>query len=167
MKKIGELANKHESLLTKAEKLSLTNISFLTSYFYGLSKIHKSKQGNEAIQQQNNEYIKIHEPDDLTVRPIAGGPNCLTRPLSQLIYAILKPFLIHIKSYVQDNLDFLRKCSRKNNDKTTLVKFDVKSLYTSIPHNYGFEAISFWIEKHPDTLHSRFSKGFELESMKK
>ena len=68
----------------------------MTSYFYGLSKIHKSKQGNEAIQQQNNEYIKIHEPDDLTVRPIAGGPNCLIRPLSQLIDMILKPFLIHI-----------------------------------------------------------------------
>ena len=54
----------------------------------------------------------------------------------------------------------------KNNDSTTLVTFDVKSLYTSIPHNYGLEAISFWIEKHPDSLHSRFSKGFVLESLK-
>ena len=78
----------------------------------------------------------------------------------------MKPFLIHIKSYVKDNLDFLRKCSRKNNDSTTLVTFEVKSLYTSIPHNYGLEAISFWIEKHPDSLHSRFSKGFVLESIK-
>ena len=57
MKKIGELANKYESLLTKAEKLYLTNISFSTSNFYGLPKVHKSKQINEAIQQQNNEYI--------------------------------------------------------------------------------------------------------------
>ena len=143
MKKIGELANKYESLLTKAEKLYLTNISFSTSNFYGLPKVHKSKQINEAIQQQNNEYIEIHEPDDLTVRPIVGGPNCPTRPLSQLINIILKLFLIHIKNYVKDNLDFLRKCSRKNNDTTTLVTFDVKSLYTNIPHNYGLEAISF------------------------
>ena len=43
---------------------------------------------------------------------------------------------------------------------------DMKSLYTSIPHNYGFEAIHFWIEKHPGSLHSRFSKGFVLESVK-
>ena len=85
MKKIGELANKYESLFTKAKKLYLTNISFSTSNFYGLPKVHKSKQINEAIQQQNNEYIEIHEPDDLTVRPIVGGPNCPTRPLSQLI----------------------------------------------------------------------------------
>ena len=92
MKKIGELTSKYESLLKKAEKLYLTNISFSLSNFYELPKVHKSKQINEAIQQQNNEYIEIHEPDDLTVRPIVGGPNCPTRPLSQLIDIILKPF---------------------------------------------------------------------------
>ena len=122
MKNIDELANKHESLLTKAEKLYLTNISFSTSNFYGLPKVHKSKQTNEAIQQQNNEYIEIHEPDDLTVRPIVGGPNCPTRPLSQLIDIILKPFLIHVKSYVKDNLDFLIKCSRKTMTQLLLLR---------------------------------------------
>ena len=49
MKKIAELANKYESLLTK--KLHLTNIPFSTSNFYGLPKVHKSKSINEAIQQ--------------------------------------------------------------------------------------------------------------------
>ena len=128
-----ELANNYESLLTKEEKLYLKNISFWTSNFYRLPKVHKSKQINEAIQQQNNEYTEIHEPDDWTVRSIVGGPNCPTRLLSQLIDIILKPFLIHLKSYVKDNLDFLRKCSRKNNDSTTLATFNVKSLYKSIP----------------------------------
>ena len=66
------------------------------------------------------------------MRPIVGGPNCPTRALSQLINIILKLFLIHIKNYVKDNLDFLRKCSRKNNDTTTLVTFDVKSLYIQV-----------------------------------
>ena len=166
MKKIGELANKYESLLTKAKKLYLANVSFSRRNFFGLPKAHKSKQINETIQQQNKEYIEIHEPDDLTMRPRVGGPNRATRPLSQLIDMILKPFLIHIKSYVEDNLDFLRKYSRKNNDSTTVVTFDVKSLYTSIPHNYGLEAINFWIEKLPDPLHLKFSKGFVLGSMK-
>ena len=147
MKKIGELANKYKSLSTKAEKLYLTNISFSRSNFFGLPNAHKSKQINEAIEQQNKEYIEIHEPDYLTMRPIAGGPDCPTRPLSQLIDIILKPFLIHIKSYVEDNLDFLRKCSGKNNDSTTVVTFDVKSLYTIIPHNYGIEAINSFLDR--------------------
>ena len=60
----------------------------------------------------------------------------------------------------------MRKCSQKNNDSTTLVTFGVKSLYTSIPYNYGLEAISIWIEKNPDSWHSRFSKRFILESIK-
>ena len=93
------MANKYEPLLTKAEKLHLfqRNICFSTSNFYRLPKVHKSKQINDAIQPQNNEYIEIHEPDDLTVRPIVGGPNCPTRPFSQLIDITLKAFLIHIK----------------------------------------------------------------------
>ena len=77
MEKIGELANKYESLLTKAEKLYLTNISFSTSNFYALPKVHKSKQINETIQQQNNEYVEIQEPGDLTLRPTGDGPNLL------------------------------------------------------------------------------------------
>ena len=58
---------------------------------------------------------------------------------------ILRPFLIHIKGYVSDNVDFLRRCSRKNNDSTTLVTFDVNSLYTSIPQNYGLKDIPFQV----------------------
>ena len=49
MKKIDELENRYESLLAKAEKLYLTSISFSTSRFYGLPKVHKSKQINETI----------------------------------------------------------------------------------------------------------------------
>ena len=112
IKKIGELGNKYESMLTKAEKLYLTNIS-------------------EAIHQQNNEYIEINEPDDLTLRPIVGAPNCPTRPLSQLIDIILKPFLIHINSYVKDNLDFLRKCSRKKMTQLLLLSLTEKA-YTQV-----------------------------------
>lgn len=55
------------------EKLYLPNFSFSATDFYGLPKFHKSKQTNEVVQQQNNEYIEINEPDDLTVRPIIGN----------------------------------------------------------------------------------------------
>ena len=56
----------------------------------------------------------------------------------------------------------LENVPKKNNDSTTLVTFDVKSIHD----NYGLEEISFWREKHPDSLYSRFLKGFVLESIK-
>ena len=48
MKKIGELANKYETLLTKTDKLYLINISFSINNFYGLPKVHESKPINKA-----------------------------------------------------------------------------------------------------------------------
>ena len=79
---------------------------------------------------------------------------------------LLKPFLIHIKSYIKDNLDFLAKCSRENKLDTILTTFDVAGLYSNIPHEYGLEAIEYWLDKYPESLHPRFSKEFVLESVK-
>ena len=71
-----------------------------------------------------------------------------------------------MKNYVKNNLYFLRKCSRESSNSTTLVKFEVKSLYASIPHSHDLEAISFRIEKRPDSLHFRFSKELILGCIK-
>ena len=70
----------------------------------------------------------------------------------------MKPFLLHVKSYVKDNLDFLSKCSRENYEDTLLVTFDVVNLYTNIPHTFGLEALDYWLENHPESLHARFNK---------
>ena len=119
---------------------------------YGLSKVHKSKITQEAIQAQNSEYIKIYEPSDLTLQPIVSGPNCPTRRLSNLVDIILKPFLIHTNSYIKDNLDFLAKCSRKSKWDTILTTFEVVG-----PSKYHP-----WIW----SLHQRFCMEFVLESVK-
>ena len=42
----------------------------------------------------------------------------------------------------------------------------VTSLYTSIPHQLGLEAIEFWIDKRQDLILDRFSKTFILDSVK-
>ena len=100
------------------------------------------------------------------LRPIVAGPNCLTRRLSNLVDILLKPFLIYIKSYINTNLDFLAKCSRENKWDTILTTFDVVGLYSNIPHEYGLEAIEYWLDKFPESLHRRFPKEFVLESVK-
>ena len=76
---LEKLVVKFSICLLKEEQDFLTKFSF-----YGLPNVHKSKIIQEAIQVQNNEYIKIYEPSDLTFQPIVAGPNCPTRRLSNL-----------------------------------------------------------------------------------
>ena len=99
--------------------------SYNTSNFYGLPKIQKSKLIQNAIKEQQKEYVHIIDPLDLKPEPIVAGPICPTRPLSNLTDILLKPFLLHVKSYVKDNLDLLSKCSRENYEDTLLVTFGV------------------------------------------
>ena len=74
--------------------------------------------------------------------------------------------MVHVKSYVKDNVNFLSKCSRENYEDTLLVTFDVVNLYTNIPHTFGLEALDYWLENHPESLHTRFNKEFVLECAK-
>ena len=78
----------------------------------------------------------------------------------------LKPFLLHVKSYVKDNFDLLSKRSREDYEDTLLVTFDVASLYTNIHHSFGLEALDYWLENHQENLHARFNKEFVLECAK-
>ena len=73
---------------------------------------------------------------------------------------------MHVRSYVRDNKDFSERCSRVNNEKTILATFDITSLYINILHAYGLEDLSYWIDKHPGSLHERFNKQFVSESAK-
>ena len=90
----------------KPERKFLNDKHHEVSSFYGLPKIHKSMIIESAIKTQNSEIIEIFEPNDLKLRPIVGGPECLTRKLSQLIDILLKPFLKHIKTFIRASLDF-------------------------------------------------------------
>ena len=127
-KDLEKLVGKFSKCLLKESPDFQTNFSFSRSNFYGLPKVRKSKIIQETIQVQNNEYIKIYEPSDLTLRPTVAGPNFPTCRLSNLVDMLLKPFLIHIKSYIKDNLNFLAKCSRKNKWDTILTNIQIFSM---------------------------------------
>ena len=60
-------------------------------------------------------------------------------------------------------LNYLPKTTTKD---TIIVSFDVINLYTSIPHEYGLEAIKFWIEKFPNDLPERIDRRFIIEGIK-
>ena len=96
---------------------------------------------SQSYKEFIKELITISEPKDLKLRPIVGGPKCPTRKLNNFSDLILKPLTKHVKSNITDNIEFLNTCKRNVTTDTFLVTFDVCSLYTNIPHEFGLRAI--------------------------
>ena len=46
----------------------------------------------------------------------------------------------------------------KKNSK--LVSFNVTSLYANLSHELRLKAIEYWLDKHPEMIHSRFKNLF-------
>ena len=78
---------------------------------------------------------------------------------------MLPPFLNKIKGNIKDNIDFLKSIPGKIDRNTLIATFDVTNQHSNIPHELGKQAISYWIEKYPDTLHPRFKKNFITETI--
>ena len=163
---ILKLLKKYDSELYEEEKDYIANFTFSSSYFYGLPKVHKSTELSEAIAEQNSEYIEILRPTDLKFRPIVGGPNSVSQRLSHFVDIILKPLCEKVPSFIRDDLDFLNHLPTSVSPNSELITFDVVSLYTNIPHEFGIAAVSYWLEKHRDTILPRFSKDFILDSLR-
>ncbi|XP_062610424.1 uncharacterized protein LOC134272191 [Saccostrea cucullata] len=166
MLKVEKLTKKYAENLTENEIDFLTNFELKSSNFYGLPKVHKSKEIQEAVKNCDDAYIKISQPADLKIRPIIAGPASSTQRLSNLLDILLKPLCKLLPSFVRDDMDFLNYIPQNVDPNTILVSFDVTSLYTNIPHTLGLEAVSYWIDKHPDIINERFPKEFILEGLK-
>ncbi|CAH3037813.1 unnamed protein product [Porites lobata] len=165
MKLMKELAGNHSHSLTEKEVNYLCHFDFKTSGFYGLPKIHKSKIICQEAKVQKKPYIRVLRPADLKFRPIVAGPRCPTSRLSNFVDILIKPFTLHVQSYLRDTIDFLNYLPRIVPETTILVSFDVTSLYTNINHELGVKAMEYWINKHPRSLNSRFSKEFIIDSI--
>ena len=166
MEQLKGLVEKHSSCLTSKEKEFLINDEWRTSEFYVLPKVHKSKSIIEAISKTNTDVInEVTDPPDLKGRPIVAGCSTPTRGLSELISKILKPLVETQKSYVKDDWDVLGKLPHSTDGNLKLFGCDITSLYTSIPHELGLEAMRYWIRKRRDLIDNRFSEEFILEAI--
>lgn len=166
MQKIKNLLKRHKttSCLTEKEEDYLTDYEYKESNFYGLPKIHKSTKIKDAIKVQCSEYIRCPHPDDITFRPIVGGPSAPTQRLSNLLDILLKPLCTDVKSYVKDDLDFLRHLPEKINKNSKFITFDVINLYSNISNSLGLNAMEYWINRIPEKINNRFLKEFILEA---
>lgn len=165
MKKLTNLVKRHEKCLTKREKEYVNNQNWKSSEFYIRPKIHKCKTILDEIKRNPQHVINIDGAADLVGRPIIAGTNSPTRHLSDLISEILRPIVPTQTSYVKDDWDYLRKIPHKLDGKYKLFGCDIKSLYTSIPHELGLKAIKYWINRCRDLIQPRFTNSFILESI--
>ena len=91
---------------------------------------------------------KYHEPP-LPGRPIISGCNSPTANLSTYIDFYLKPIVKQLPSNIQDTTHFLRTLWSFDGtipQNSILVTFDVKSLYTNIPHDEGITCCSIALQ---------------------
>ena len=163
--KIVKLAKDHKHELTDKEIKHLTQFNHQPSKLYGLPKIYKSEQIKKAGQENPSKYIEVHQPDDLPMRPIVTGPNCVTNRLSNFLDVLLKSFLKHVKSYVRDDIDFLNKVPKNTTESKVLLTLDVTNMYTNIDNNLGREAIEFWLDNHPECIPRNVPKDFNLKAV--
>ena len=100
-------------------------------------------------QSPINIYLlpKIHK--NVTPSPgrqVCNTTNTATMNLSRWVDIQLQPLVKNLPSYLQDDNHFLRKVNEFSKIHTlplnaSLVTWDVKSLYTKIPHKKGLEGL--------------------------
>ena len=166
LSKLNKLIDNHGNGLTTKEIDYITNFECKESNFYGLPKVHKSKQITDACTVNSSICVNVLEPSDLKLRPIVAGPSCETHRLSNLIDIILKPLVTKVKSYIKDTTDFLNYLPNVTNPGSLLVTFDVTNLYSNIEHSLGIEAITYWIEHFTEYIPARIHKNFIIEGTK-
>ena len=168
-RKIKALTEKHSSELTSEEIDYLTHSEYRISNMYGLPYIHKSKEIKDKVKEHPANCITVTHPSDLTMRPIIALHSSVTSRLSDFLDTLLRPYLKVVKSYIGDDIDFLTKIPEETDEKKVLANFDITSMYTNIHNDLGYEAIRFWLEKHPELtscIGSIYFGGFHLRRAK-
>ena len=101
----------------------------------------------------------------LNLRPVLAGRSCPLNRLSELLDKILQPYQQFIRLYTKNNIQCLNNLPKTITDNEIFITYDVTSLYSNIRHDLGIEAISYWIDRHPELL-ERFTKEFLIEDLK-
>ena len=61
------------------------------------------------------------------------------------------------------NIEFLKTCQRNVTDNTVLVTFDVCSLHTNIPQEFGLRAIEYFVFNYRQSINPKFTTQLILQ----
>ena len=104
-------------------------------------------------------------PQSLKGRPIIAGPVSPTKNLSKLIGKILSPLVNKQITYIKDDWAFIRSLPDELDYDPDLFTCDIVSLYTSIPHDLGTEAITYWVTRERNNIKTRYTTEFIIDSI--
>ena len=92
---------------------------------------------------------KVHK-SGVPGRPVISSCSSPTEKNSELVDYFLKPLMSSIPTFLPDSFDFLDKLRSvvRFQDNLLLVTIDVVSLYPSIPHDDGINALSDFLDSH-------------------
>ena len=121
-------------------------------------EIYKYQDILEEIETFSEIYIQTEPPNNLKGRPIIADQNSPTQRLSSLLEKILTPLIPKLKSYIKDDLGFLKKLPRNLDPSFTFLTCDIVSLYTNILYKIGLRALLCYITKYRNLIPIRFSK---------
>ena len=121
-------------------------------------EIYKYQDILEEIENFSEIYIQTEPPNNLKRRPIIADPNSPTQRSSSLLEKILTPLIPKLKSYIKDDLGFLKKLPRNLDPSFTFLTCDIVSLYTNILYKIGLRALLCYITKYRNLIPIRFSK---------
>ena len=80
----------------------------------------------------------------------------------QLIYfSSFLSFLSFFFSLIY-SLDFLIKCPKDVDEDTKIVRLDVITLYTSIPHEFGLEVLDYLLTTYQEDIRPTFKREYVL-----
>ncbi|XP_077132097.1 uncharacterized protein LOC143787335 [Ranitomeya variabilis] len=101
----------------------------VTPTFYMLPKVHKS----------------LSNPPG---RPIVSGIGGLFERACIYVDFFLQPIVLNLESYIRDSSFLIQQLDTLEvPDNTILATFDVEALYTSINHDLGILAVSYYLDK--------------------
>ena len=171
LKEIRALCRTHNFLTANESKFILGYESKIAN-FYVLPKVLKSQAVKENLLNPEL-VVSMPPPDDLKFRHIIGGPQSRTSHLSQLLDVLLQPFIALIQSNLKDDFAVIRKIDtewrhmiRQSPDSYRFYTWDIEAFYPSITFSLVHKALKFWIEKHPEKLHARFTLEFILDAVR-
>ena len=121
-------------------------------------EIYKYQDILEENETFSEIYIQTEPPNNLKGRPIIADQNSPTQRLSSLLEKILTPLIPKLKSYIKDDLGFLKKLPRNLDPSFTFLTCDIVSLYTNILYKIGLRALLCYITKYKNLIPIRFRK---------